>query len=57
MAIKYQCRGKNLVILLYKKGSRKNPSNYREISILNRLFVRIIHDELREPQSTLLAKV
>jgi len=61
--MRYQCRGKNeyLVTLLYKKGSKKNPGNYRGISILNRLFVvilnRIIHDELREPQNTLLAKV
>jgi len=47
------------VISLYKKGSRKDPGNYREISVnnnLNRLFVKITIN-FRKSQSTLLAKI
>jgi len=36
---------------LYKKGSRKDPGNYKGINVnstLSRLFAKIIHDKLQE---------
>jgi len=47
------------VISLYKKGSRKDPRNYKIISVNNILsrFAKIIHNKLQESQGTLLMKI